>query len=325
MKSTTSLATIDKLRLLFASTGIPEEVVSDNGLQFTSLEFKPFMEQNGIRHTLVPPYHPASNGFAERGVQIVKKALKAHVLEEDHKREKRTIQHRLSNFLLKYRTTPHTKTGETPSALFLKRQLRTRLSLIKPDREKFVQRKQESMKKHHDKNRTCVRYFKVGEKVLVKTKLIGGKKWKLLVKTTLIGGKKWKWIPGIILTVKGPLTYLVKVDNKVRFCHVDHLLQTHAEFPRYSELEDIDISIDHPTESNALPKSDPIQTNNNTQLPSVMSETEKNNSVVKPNPTITPIDPRPIVTPNSSKSVIKPTEERRYPQRIRKPTKRFDI
>jgi len=56
-----------------------------------------------------------------------------------------------------------------------------------------------------------------------------------------------------------------------------------------------------------------------------MSETEKNNSVVKPNPTITQINPKPIVTPNSPKPVIKPTEERRYPQRIRKPTKRFDI
>ena len=30
---------------------------------------------------------------------------------------------------------------------------------------------------------------------------------------------------------------------------MDHLIDTHAEFSRYSELEDFDISIDHPTES----------------------------------------------------------------------------
>jgi len=40
-----------------------------------------------------------------------------------------------------------------------------------------------------------------------------------------------------------------------------------------------------------------------------MSETEKNNSVVKPNPTITQISPNPIETLNSLKPVIKPTED----------------
>ena len=60
---------------MFASHGLPEEVVSDNGPQFTSSEFSAFMEQNGIHHNRVPPCHPASNGAAERSVQIVKKSL----------------------------------------------------------------------------------------------------------------------------------------------------------------------------------------------------------------------------------------------------------
>ena len=34
------------------------------------------MKQNGIKHTLVPPYHPASSGAAERTVQIVKKTIR---------------------------------------------------------------------------------------------------------------------------------------------------------------------------------------------------------------------------------------------------------
>ena len=42
MKSITSAATIEKLRVLFAQFGIPEMIVSDNGTNFTSGEFQQF-------------------------------------------------------------------------------------------------------------------------------------------------------------------------------------------------------------------------------------------------------------------------------------------
>ena len=51
VNSTSSEATIKVLRNMFATHGIPEHVVSDNGSGFTSQEFKQFMEQNGIKHT----------------------------------------------------------------------------------------------------------------------------------------------------------------------------------------------------------------------------------------------------------------------------------
>ena len=54
----------------------PEMVVTDNGTSFTSKEFEFFLEANGIRHLTLSPYHPASNGLAERTVQIVKQGLK---------------------------------------------------------------------------------------------------------------------------------------------------------------------------------------------------------------------------------------------------------
>ena len=59
MTSTDAEHTIEELRILMAEYGLPEEVVSDIGPQFTSELFKEFLKMNGIKQTLVPPYHPA--------------------------------------------------------------------------------------------------------------------------------------------------------------------------------------------------------------------------------------------------------------------------
>ena len=60
MPSITIEATIANLRDMFARYGIPQQLVSDNGSQFTSEEFCKFMKANGIKHTLVAPYHPTA-------------------------------------------------------------------------------------------------------------------------------------------------------------------------------------------------------------------------------------------------------------------------
>nr|XP_006818949.1 PREDICTED: uncharacterized protein K02A2.6-like [Saccoglossus kowalevskii] len=138
MTSTISERNIDELRLIFADHGLPEEAVSDNGPQFTSVEFSEFMHKNGIKHTLVPPYHPQSNGAAERSVRVVKKALLKQVLQCTMDV---SMKHRIANFLLRCRTTPHSTTGVSPAELMVKRRLRTRVSLIKPDIAQFVESK----------------------------------------------------------------------------------------------------------------------------------------------------------------------------------------
>ena len=69
MKSTTAEKTIEVMRTLFGSYGIPEQVVSDNRPQFTSDEFAQFMRQNCVKHIRSTPYHPSTNGLAERFVQ----------------------------------------------------------------------------------------------------------------------------------------------------------------------------------------------------------------------------------------------------------------
>ncbi|XP_060068314.1 uncharacterized protein K02A2.6-like [Ylistrum balloti] len=115
MTFTTSNRTIEVLRWLFASYGLPDVIVSDNGPQCISSEFEQFIIKNVVKHTLVPPYHPASNCAAEQSVQILKRALLKQVSNGDGQY---SMQHRLSNFLLKYRSTPHSVTGVSPAELF---------------------------------------------------------------------------------------------------------------------------------------------------------------------------------------------------------------
>ena len=69
MKTTTAAKTIEVLRQLFVAYGLPEQVVSDNGPQFTAEEFKDFMKVNGIKHIRSTPYHPSTNGLVEQFVQ----------------------------------------------------------------------------------------------------------------------------------------------------------------------------------------------------------------------------------------------------------------
>lgn len=75
MVSTTSEAVSRVLRNLFATHGLPDVVVSDNGLQFTSASFQMFLVGLGICHALVVPYHSSSNGRAERTICSAKDAL----------------------------------------------------------------------------------------------------------------------------------------------------------------------------------------------------------------------------------------------------------
>ena len=136
MKSTTADSTCNMLRTLFGAYGLPEEVVSDNRTQFTAAVFKNFLKKN---RALVAPYHPASNGAAERSVQILKRSLGKQVLESHNSL---SVSHKLVNFLFAYRNTPHTVTGKTPALMFLKQSPRTRLSLLHPNVAEAVESQQ---------------------------------------------------------------------------------------------------------------------------------------------------------------------------------------
>ena len=126
VKSATSQATIEKLRTIFVTHGLPEMLVSDNGSVFASAEFQEFTSRNAIRHVFVSPYHPSSNGLAERVVQSFKSALR--------KTSEGSIETRIAKFLFHQRLTPHTSTGNSPAELLMGRRPRSLLDVVRPCR-----------------------------------------------------------------------------------------------------------------------------------------------------------------------------------------------
>jgi Integrase core domain len=76
-KSTDSTAFINIRRDIFSWFGLPYTLVSGNRPQFKSADFELFLRANGIKHKTSAPYHPATNGQAERMVQTMKQSLRA--------------------------------------------------------------------------------------------------------------------------------------------------------------------------------------------------------------------------------------------------------
>ena len=102
---------------------------SDNGSPFTSREFQQYCSMNGIKHIRSSPFHPASNGLAERAVQTIKGGLKK--MGGD-------LETRMFEFLGRYRITPQTTTGESPAQMLMSKTPRVRLDLLLPGRENRV-------------------------------------------------------------------------------------------------------------------------------------------------------------------------------------------
>ena len=207
MTTTTAPKTLDMLREIFARYGLPEQLVSDNGPQFTSTELEMCMKANGIKHLNTVPYHPASNGEAQRSVQTFEHSLKASQKDEG------SLSMKLSRFLLAYRNTASSTTGVRPAELLLRHPLRTRLDLLRPSLRNRVLSKQADQKRCHDAH-TKFREFEVGQNVLVRN---------------LRGGPKW--VPGTVLEQTGPVSYQVQVSDHVWRRHIDQLLEHNTSSP----------------------------------------------------------------------------------------------
>ena len=204
MSSSSSLATIQKLRQSFATHGIPEIIVSDNGPNLVSNEMEAFLAENGVKHVRTAPYHPATNGQAERAVQTLKRSLA--------RQRDGSLETRVARFLLAYHITPHATTGVAPSELLMGRRLRSRLDLVRPNLSARVQQQQALQKQAHD-NRARHRELAVGDSIFTRDFSKGG-----------------RWKPGQVLSRDGSTSFRCIFEDDGRLVR-RHMNQVRAAAP----------------------------------------------------------------------------------------------
>ena len=264
VNGTSSQATIEKLRGCFATHGLPRQIVSDNATCFTSAEFAEFTSRNGIKHTTTAPYHPSSNGLAERAVKIFKDGIK--------KMKQGTVDTKLSRFLFSYRITPHSTTGKSPAELLMGKRLRTNLDLLVPSIEEQVKKKQAQQKLYHDRG-TKLRCFQVGDTVYAKNFACGE-----------------PWLPAVVTHKTGPLSYVVHTeDNRVMRKHVDQLRA------RYTGNADMEMPTEKPPMQIIVPE-EPI-----INLPA-QQDSDLEGAPVIPSPGLGPSEEEPRTVPVDSES-----------------------
>ena len=263
MRSITSTATIEKLREMFATHGLPATLVSDNGSNFTSAEFQEFMKNNGIKHIKVSPYHPASNGLAERAVRIFKEGYE--------KMEEGSVQTKLSRFLLSYRTTPHSTTEVPPAELLMKRKLHTQLNRLIPSIANRVRDKQSQQKTAHD--------YHAKEREMVEGQAVYAKDFR----------HKTTWMSGTIVEKTGPVSTCVQLDNgTVIRRHQDHVRR------RENEVVEEPVADDTPSVTPiALPEVHVTSPTSPTPGVSHQPDVTKSSPATPATPTQTPVESSP--------------------------------
>nr|CAI5860697.1 unnamed protein product [Callosobruchus analis] len=199
LRNITTKSTIDACLSVFSRFGIPDCFVTDCGTQFQSQEFQSFLQSYGIHYKFTAPYHPATNGQAERYVQTLKKSLKAMLYDNNNT----NMMQKVNLLLMQYRKMPNITTGKSPSLLMFGREIKTRLDKIIP--VEGLTLTDESAETKSGNN--CTRQFPVGVRVAARN----------------YQGDKWLF--GRVHEVLGTLHYLILLDNgKMIKRHVDQII-----------------------------------------------------------------------------------------------------
>jgi hypothetical protein len=187
-KGTKACDVINAHKSIFSRHGICEELVSDNGPQYASYEFKQFSKEWEFKHTTSSPRYSRSNGQAERMVQTVKNLIKK---AKDP-----------CYALLVYRATPIEGIGYSPSQLLMGRMLNTKIPTSKeqlaprlPDHEMVKGRLNQNQliqKKYYDQGTKEQPPLQVGEGVRVKLQT---------------------WQPAVVTQRLEPRSYVVKTEK----------------------------------------------------------------------------------------------------------------
>ena len=238
---------------LFARVGVPKEILTDQGTNFTSQLLKEVHRMLHIHSIRTSPYHPQSDGLVERFNGTLKQMLRKSAVEEGKDWDKY-----LPYLLFAYREVPQASTGFSPFELLYGHPVRGPLDVLRETweesnkstesvisyvlsmREKLekmsalvrenLENAQRKQKQWYDQN-AREREFQEGEQVLV---LLPTSHDKLLA--------RWQG-PYTVLKRVGKVDYLVDMHDRrkrKKVLHVNLLRKWHEAQPRSYFSEEIE-------------------------------------------------------------------------------------
>lgn len=185
LTTTTSARVISFVKKHAARYGIPKMIVSDGGPQFTSREFKCFVNNWGITHVVSSPMHQQANGKAESAVKIIKTLLHKTGTEDPYEA------------LLEQRNTPRQDTGISPAQAMFGRTTRTFIPNLQSSTPKSMitkkrETRRQSVKRTFDRHSRPLSELSARQPVYFQH--LEGERWKL----------------GSVKEKTGPKTYIVE-------------------------------------------------------------------------------------------------------------------
>uniref|UniRef100_A0A8C5PW96 Gypsy retrotransposon integrase-like protein 1 n=1 Tax=Leptobrachium leishanense TaxID=445787 RepID=A0A8C5PW96_9ANUR len=189
LRNPTSKAIARELFFMFLRTGLPREILTDQGTPFMSRVMADVCKLFQIKQLRTSVYHPQTDGLVERFNKTLKMMLKRVV-----QRDGRDWDHLLPALLFAIREVPQASTGFSPFELVYGRrprglldlvketwesessphksliehisQMRERISKVMPLVQEHLQKAQEAQKRVYNRS-AKLRQFQVGDRVAV--------------------------------------------------------------------------------------------------------------------------------------------------------------
>ena len=119
MATSGSKGLCNAFRRVFATFGVPREISSDGGPEFTAAESLTFYRRWGSHHRLSSAYNPQSNGRAEVAVKSMKRLLEKNIGPDGNLNSDKVVR-----ALLQVRNTPDRHCKLSPAEILFGRRLR---------------------------------------------------------------------------------------------------------------------------------------------------------------------------------------------------------
>ena len=197
------------MRKWFQTFGVPEEISTDGGPEFSANATQQFLQKWGVRHRISSAYHAKSNGRAEVAVKTVKRLMRSNVGASGSLSTDKFLR-----AMLQLRNTPDPDCGVSPAEIVFGKTLRDNLPFTSYlQRRSYDPRWQEAWSAKE--NALRARFIKTAEKLNTHSRYLPplecGERCFI---QNQAGNFKRKWHQtGTVMEVHPHDQYLVKVDG----------------------------------------------------------------------------------------------------------------